>query len=149
MRGRMARREFLYRGFLAALGAGLASCPGPQRLAEITQVPLADMAAFPPTIAPTLTDTSAPTTEAAPTPAAEAGSVSQLHEARYYLQLEGNRVQRQMGFRQCTVREGGRGFWRNKASIDGCYHTLVYGRPSALQIDSIEKEPSYHMLPGY
>jgi pyruvate formate lyase activating enzyme len=53
-----------------------------------------------------------------------------------------------MCFRRCTVPEGGRGFCRNKVNLGGRYYTLVYGRPSALQIDPIEKEPSFHMLPG-
>jgi len=32
--------------------------------------------------------------------------------------------------------------------MGGRYYTLVYGRPSALQVDPIEKEPAFHMLPG-
>jgi len=71
-----------------------------------------------------------------------------LHEARYYLQLDDKVVACQMCFRRCTVPEGGRGFCRNKINRGGRYFTLVYGRPSALQIDPIEKEPSFHMLPG-
>jgi pyruvate formate lyase activating enzyme len=53
-----------------------------------------------------------------------------------------------MCFRRCVVPEGGRGFCRNKINIKGHYYTYVYSRPSALQIDPIEKEPSFHMLPG-
>jgi pyruvate formate lyase activating enzyme len=53
-----------------------------------------------------------------------------------------------MCFRGCIVPEDGRGFCRNKVNLDGRYYTLVYGRPSALQIDPIEKEPHFHMLPG-
>jgi len=53
-----------------------------------------------------------------------------------------------MCFRRCTVPEGGRGFCRNKVNIGGRYYTMVYGRPSALQIDPIEKEPSFHTWPG-
>jgi pyruvate formate lyase activating enzyme len=33
-------------------------------------------------------------------------------------------------------------------NIEGRYYTLVYAHPSALQIDPIEKEPSFHMWPG-
>jgi pyruvate formate lyase activating enzyme len=125
LRGKLTRREFLHKGFLAALAAGLASCAGPQRLAEIT-----------------------PAAEAPPTPTAQGTPIPELHEALYYLQLDGNRVQCQMCFRRCTVPEGGRGFCRNKVNVGGRYYTLVYSRPSALQIDPIEKEPSFHMLPG-
>jgi pyruvate formate lyase activating enzyme len=53
-----------------------------------------------------------------------------------------------MCFRRCVVPVGGRGFCRNKVNIDGRYYTLVYGRPSALQVDPIEKEPSFHFWPG-
>jgi pyruvate formate lyase activating enzyme len=128
MRGRLTRRKFLHKGFLAALGAGLVSCTRPQRPAQITPVRRAD--------------------EASPVPTAETTPIPGLHEARYYLQLDGNRVQCQMCFRRCTVPEGGRGFCRNKINVGGRYYTVVYGRPSALQIDPIEKEPSFHMLPG-
>jgi pyruvate formate lyase activating enzyme len=46
------------------------------------------------------------------------------------------------------VPEGQRGFCRNKENIGGRYYTLVHSRPSALQIDPIEKEPSFHFWPG-
>jgi pyruvate formate lyase activating enzyme len=71
-----------------------------------------------------------------------------LHEARYYVQLEDNVVQCQMCFRTCTVPENGLGFCRNKRNVDGKYYTRVYAKPCALQIDPIEKEPAFHMLPG-
>lgn len=126
MRGKVTRREFLQRGLLAALGAGLVSCAGPQRLAEI---------------APTLTRR--------PTPITAGGSPTpELYEGRYYLQLDDNWVQCQICFRRCAIPEGGRGFCRNKVNIGGRYYTLVYGHPSAVQIDPIEKEPAFHMLPG-
>jgi pyruvate formate lyase activating enzyme len=128
MKGKLTRREFVQKGLLAALGAGLASCSGPQRLAETTPVK--------------------PTDEASPTLAAGTTSIPELYEARYYRQLDGNRVQCQMCFRRCTVSEGGRGFCRNKVNVGGRYYTVVYGHPSALQIDPIEKEPAFHMLPG-
>jgi pyruvate formate lyase activating enzyme len=128
MKGKLTRREFVQKGFLAVLGTGLASCAGPQRLAEITPAKQTDKA--PPTSA----------AESVPTPG--------LYEARYYRQLAGNWVQCEMCFRRCTVSEGGQGFCRNKVNVGGRYYTVVYGRPSALQIDPIEKEPSFHMLPG-
>ena len=57
-------------------------------------------------------------------------------------------MQCQVCFRRCIVPKGGRGFCRNKVNVGGRYYTLVYGHPSALQIDPIEKEPHFHMLPG-
>jgi pyruvate formate lyase activating enzyme len=83
-----------------------------------------------------------------PSPAAKETPSVDLHEASYYAQLGGNRVQCQVCFRRCIVPEGERGFCRNKVNVEGRYFTLVYGRPSALQIDPIEKEPSFHFWPG-
>ena len=149
MRGKLTRREFLHRGLLVTLGAGLASCAGPQRLADSTPVEPTD-AAIPSSAPPSLpTDGRVRTVEGPPLDIAKDEPVPEgLHEARYYLQTEEQRVQCQMCFRRCVVPEGGRGFCRNKVNIDGRYYTLVYGRPSALQIDPIEKEPSYHFWPG-
>ena len=75
-------------------------------------------------------------------------SASDIHEARYYRRLTDARVQCQLCFRQCVVMPGRRGFCRNRENRGGRYYTLVYGKPCSLQIDPIEKEPSYHMLPG-
>jgi pyruvate formate lyase activating enzyme len=72
----------------------------------------------------------------------------ELREALYYLRGNGDLIQCQMCWRQCAVAEGKRGFCRNKVNLGGRYYTLVYGRPSALQIDPVEKEPHFHMLPG-
>ena len=157
MRGKLTRREFLQKGFLAALGAGLVSCAGPQRLAEITPDEPTDTVTPSPTSTPdelptrpTVTPTQRPTltAEAPPTPTAEGTPIPALHEAQHYLQLDDNWVQCQMCFRRCTVPEGGRGFCRNKVNVGGRYYTMVYSHPSALQIDPIEKEPSFHMWPG-
>lgn len=71
-----------------------------------------------------------------------------MHEARFYRKVEGNQVQCLLCFRQCVVSNGKRGFCRNRENRDGTYYTIVYGKPSALQIDPIEKEPCYHMWPG-
>ena len=71
-----------------------------------------------------------------------------MHEARFYRKLGGKRVQCRLCFRKCVVDSGRRGFCRNRENRDGTYYTIVYGRPSALQVDPIEKEPCYHMWPG-
>lgn len=86
--------------------------------------------------------------ELSPTPAVFPHDPSTLHEARFYRCLEDHRIQCQLCFRKCIVPPGERGFCRNKQNISGAYYDLVYGRPSALQIDPIEKEPCFHMLPG-
>lgn len=74
--------------------------------------------------------------------------INPLHEARYYLKLEDNLIWCQMCFRKCIVEEGMRGFCRNKVNKGGKYYTLVHSKPCALQIDPIEKEPSFHLRPG-
>ena len=130
---------------MTALGAGLASCDGMQRLADTPSPEPPTAATPPPALAPTRTP--APALTASPA-AIDPTLASNLFEARYYVQLEANRVQCQMCFRQCIVAEGERGFCRNKVNIGGRYYTLVYGRPSALQLDPIEKEPHFHMWPG-
>jgi pyruvate formate lyase activating enzyme len=71
-----------------------------------------------------------------------------LHEASYYEKLKGGEVRCRLCFRQCLVPDGDRGFCRNRENHGGSYYTLVYGLPCAMQVDPIEKEPSYHMLPG-
>lgn len=70
------------------------------------------------------------------------------HEARFYRRLEDGSVQCDVCWRHCVVPPDQLGFCRNKKNIDGTYYSLVYGRPAALQVDPIEKEPAFHMLPG-
>jgi pyruvate formate lyase activating enzyme len=146
MTDKLTRRDFM-KGALAVLGAGLASCAGPQRLVDVTPLETEgdeDLSPYPPTLTrrPTLH------TEAPFTPTAEGIPTPELHEAMFYRQLDEERVQCQVCFRSCLVQEGGRGFCRNKVNIEGRYYTMVYGHPSALQIDPVEKEPHFHMLPG-
>jgi len=69
-------------------------------------------------------------------------------EVMFYDRLDDKAVQCQTCFRSCTVMPGGRGFCRTRENRDGKYVSLVYGKPSAVQIDPIEKKPLYHMLPG-
>ena len=86
MKRKLTRRKFLQKGFLAALGAGLVSCAGPQRLVEITPVEPTDTVtpspAFTPDELPTR-PTFTLTAEAPPTPTAEGTPVPALHEAQY------------------------------------------------------------------
>jgi pyruvate formate lyase activating enzyme len=69
-------------------------------------------------------------------------------EAMFYKKLNNNIVQCEVCFRGCTLKEGQRSFCRNKINIKGELYNLVYSKPSAVQIDPIEKEPAYHMYPG-
>jgi len=81
-------------------------------------------------------------TRATPSPPPES------HEARFYHRLEGGTIQCDICWRRCVVPPGSLGFCYNKKNVDGTYYSLVYGRPAALQVDPIEKEPLFHMLPG-
>lgn len=72
----------------------------------------------------------------------------ELIEARYYERLEDSTVKCALCFRRCVIPEGKRGFCRNRENRNGKLYTLVYNRPCALQVDPIEKEPMFHVLPG-
>jgi len=120
----LTRREFIKGALAAGLGASTVACSG---IESLSPQPGEDKQVSPDE----------------PTPLA-----GELHEARYYVALDNNVIQCQMCFRECTVPENGLGFCRNKKNVGGKYYTRVYAKPCALQIDPIEKEPSFHMLPG-
>lgn len=69
-------------------------------------------------------------------------------EAMYYTRLADKKVQCRLCFRNCEIADGERGECRNRVNKEGTLYTIIYGKPSAIQIDPIEKEPQYHMLPG-
>ena len=73
---------------------------------------------------------------------------AELREAMHYMRLPDGQVQCQVCFRHCLVSDGQLGFCRNKKNIGGTYYSLIYEQPCALQVDPIEKEPVFHMLPG-
>ncbi|MEW6375240.1 MAG: AmmeMemoRadiSam system radical SAM enzyme [Thermodesulfobacteriota bacterium] len=77
-----------------------------------------------------------------------AKSAEILQEARHYEKLTQNRVRCYLCFRGCEIPDGRRGFCRNRENAKGTLYSLVYAKPAALQIDPIEKEPSFHMIPG-
>jgi len=70
-------------------------------------------------------------------------------EALFYKRGQNNAVHCQLCFRGCFILEGRRGFCRVRENRAGILRSLVYGRPSGLQIDPIELEPMYHMVPGH
>lgn len=75
-------------------------------------------------------------------------SQNQLTEAKYYQPLDGNTVQCQLCFRKCIIQDGERGFCLARENIRGKLYTLTYGKPVAVHIDPVEKEPLFHMEPG-
>jgi len=85
----------------------------------------------------------------APDDAAQPPQVGRTpREAMFFVRLADRAVQCRMCFRTCVIAEGGRGFCRVRENRDGTLFSLVYGLPSAVHIDPIEKEPQYHHLPG-
>jgi len=71
-----------------------------------------------------------------------------VREAMFYVALPDMAVQCRLCFRNCVIAEGLRGFCRVRENRGGVLYTLVYGLPSAVHIDPIEKEPQYHHWPG-
>ncbi len=65
-----------------------------------------------------------------------------------FWEKENNAVRCELCPHHCLIREGQAGLCRVRVNIDGELFSTVYGIPSALQIDPIEKKPLYHFLPG-
>lgn len=84
----------------------------------------------------------------APSPPQGVPPKEKLTEARYYQKLGDGMVQCQLCFRKCTIQEGARGVCENRINIGGTLYSLVYANPCAIQIDPVEKEPLFHLLPG-
>ena len=126
-----SRRELLRKALVAGIGGGLIYALGPGFLSGCARGER-----------PVNTPTARPS--ARPSPSPPPGD----HECRFYHSLSDGSVQCQICWRRCVVTEGALGFCRNRKNVAGTYCSLIYGRPGALQIDPIEKEPAFHMLPG-
>lgn len=66
----------------------------------------------------------------------------------FYTSLDDGRVQCELCPRQCRMAKGDRGDCRVRENRDGQLFSLVYGNPSAIHLDPVEKNPLYHVLPG-
>jgi pyruvate formate lyase activating enzyme len=71
-----------------------------------------------------------------------------LKEAMYYKKLDEKTVQCLLCPRSCVLKNGMRGFCRAREPKDGKHYTLVYGNPTAVHVDPIEKKPLFHFLPA-
>ena len=69
-------------------------------------------------------------------------------ETMFYQKLKDGTVQCGICFRRCIIPESRRGFCRNRENRGGVLYNIVHGRPSAVHIDPVEKEPQFHFLPG-
>jgi len=72
-----------------------------------------------------------------------------LKEAMFYKKRNGQDVQCLLCPRECVIGDGKRGFCRNRENQKGKLYTVVYGKPSVVDIGPIEKAPLYHFVPGH
>ncbi len=70
-------------------------------------------------------------------------------EAMFYKNLDGQNVQCLLCPRECVISDGKRGFCRNRENQKGTLYSIVYGKPSVVDIGPIEKAPIYHFVPGH
>jgi pyruvate formate lyase activating enzyme len=66
----------------------------------------------------------------------------------YFTPLNGGEIQCELCPRRCRVSQGKRGFCRVRENRGGRYYSLVYGNPCVINLDPIEGEPFFHVLPG-
>ncbi len=71
-----------------------------------------------------------------------------MKEALYYKQLPEKEVLCLLCPHSCRIKNTERGRCRVRENNNGKLYTLVYGKPSAVHIDPIEKKPFYHFMPG-
>ncbi len=75
-------------------------------------------------------------------------STNEAQEARFYRTLADKSVNCELCPRRCEVPDGMRGYCGVRENRGGKYYTLVYGRPSVINLDPIEKKPFSHVYPG-
>lgn len=71
-----------------------------------------------------------------------------LKEAMWYRKLAGGGVQCQLCPLNCVLDEGERGICGIRANIGGKLRLLTYGKPVVATVETIEKQPFFHYLPG-
>jgi len=76
-------------------------------------------------------------------------TITAIHVARFWEPLDGNRVICRLCPHECLVNEGRRGLCRVRENRNGRFYTLVYGKPVAMGISTIEKAPFHHFHPGH
>jgi pyruvate formate lyase activating enzyme len=72
-----------------------------------------------------------------------------MQEAMFYEREHGTIVRCLLCPRECVISDGKRGFCRNRENQKGKLYTIVYGKPSVVDIGPIEKAPLYHFIPGH
>lgn len=119
MKNLLNRREFLKKGSILSLGAGVApyiiTCANAMKLEQGST--------------------------------SGKGYVSQKEITQYYAQKENKRVQCLICPRNCVLERTQRSFCQTRKNINGKLYTLVYGNPCAVHIDPVEKNPLFHFFP--
>ncbi len=69
-------------------------------------------------------------------------------ESPWFRPLERNHTECTLCPRRCRIAPGRRGSCRVRENRDGTGETLVYGTPSLVQLDPVERKPFFHVLPG-
>jgi len=67
---------------------------------------------------------------------------------RYFKKEENGRIVCLLCRHYCRLKEGQTGLCGVNRNDGGALKNLVYGHPSALNVDPVEKKPLYHFLPG-
>jgi pyruvate formate lyase activating enzyme len=71
-----------------------------------------------------------------------------MKEALLYEQLEGHRVRCYLCAHRCIIAEGRVGVCAVRENRGGILVSLVYGQVISQAVDTVEKKPLYHFLPG-
>ena len=66
----------------------------------------------------------------------------------YFTALAGKSVRCELCPRHCETADGERGYCRVRENRGGQYYSLVFGNPSAVHVDPVEKKPFFHVLPS-
>lgn len=72
----------------------------------------------------------------------------QPKEALFYEKRSADTIQCKLCPRECVLKDGMKGFCRARAPKNGVHYSLVYGNPTAVHVDPIEKKPLFHFLPA-
>lgn len=69
-------------------------------------------------------------------------------EAMFYEKIDANTIQCHLCPRNCRLSNGMMGFCKARQPQGGIHYSLVYGNPTSINIDPIEKKPLFHFLPA-
>jgi len=71
-----------------------------------------------------------------------------IKEAMFYEKIDHKTIRCALCPRNCVLSDGMLGFCRARRPKNGKHYSLVYGNPTAVNVDPIEKKPLFHFLPS-